>query len=165
VIGLSRKKPPLVGIDVSSTTIKLVEMSHSGNKYRVESYAVEPLPANAVVEKTIQEVEAVGEAIRRAHKRSGTKNKLCAMAVPSSAVITKVITMPTSLKNDELEAQIQVEADQYIPYALEEVNLDFEVLAPRPRIRTPGRCCSPPRDVRTSTCGWPPPRSRVSRPR
>lgn len=124
----SRKKPPLVGIDVSSTSVKLVELSHSGSTYRVEGYAVEPLPANAVVEKNIAEVEAVGETIRRAVKRAGTKNKLCALAVPSSAVITKVITMPANLGDQDLESQIQIEADQYIPYALEEVNLDFEVL-------------------------------------
>jgi len=130
VIGFSRKKPPLLGIDISSTSVKLVELSQSGGKYRVESYAVEPLPANAVVEKNIQEPEAVGDAIKKAHKRSGSKTRTCAMAVPSSAVITKVITMPASIKEDEMEGQIQIEADQYIPYALEEVNLDFEVLGP-----------------------------------
>jgi len=130
VIGFSRKKPPLLGIDISSTSVKLVELSRSGGKYRVESYAVEPLPANAVVEKNIQEPEAVGEAIKKAYKRSGSKTRTCALAVASSAVITKVITMPTSIKEDEMEGQIQVEADQYIPYALEEVNLDFEVIGP-----------------------------------
>lgn len=128
MLPFSRKRPPLLGIDVSSTSVKLVELSHSGSTYRVEGYAVEPLPANAVVEKNIAEVEAVGETIRKAVKRAGTKNKLCALAVPSSAVITKVITMPSNLAEQDLESQIQIEADQYIPYALEEVNLDFEVL-------------------------------------
>jgi type IV pilus assembly protein PilM len=133
VIGFSRKKPPLLGIDISSTTVKLVELSRSGGKYRVESYAVEPLPANAVAEKNIQEPQAVGDTIKRAVKRSGTKTRTCALAVPSSAVITKIITMPASLKPDEMEGQIQVEADQYIPYSLEEVNLDFEIIGPTPR--------------------------------
>ena len=133
MIGFSRKKPPLLGIDISSTTVKLVELSRSGGKYRVESYAVEPLPANAVAEKNIQEPQAVGDTIKRAVKRSGTKTRTCALAVPSSAVITKIITMPASLKPDEMEGQIQVEADQYIPYALEEVNLDFEVIGPTPK--------------------------------
>lgn len=126
----SRKKPPLLGIDISSTSVKLVELSRSGGSYRVESYAVEPLPANAVVEKNIAEVEAVGETLKKALKRAGSKNKLCALAVPSSAVITKVITMPAGLKDEDMESQIQLEADQYIPYALEEVNLDFEVVGP-----------------------------------
>ncbi len=126
----NHKKTPLVGIDISSTSVKVLELSQSGSAYRVENHALEPLPADAVSEKTISDVEAVGEAIRKAIKRSGTKNKHCAMAVPGPAVITKVITMPASLKEDELEAQIQIEADQYIPYALEEVNLDFDSLGP-----------------------------------
>ncbi len=123
-----RKKLPVVGIDISSTSVKLLELSRNGSGYRVEHYAVEPLPANSVTEKAIADVDAVGETIRKAIKRSGTKTKMCAMAVASSAVITKVITMPASLKENDLEGQIQLEADQYIPYALEEVNLDFDVL-------------------------------------
>jgi type IV pilus assembly protein PilM len=126
----SRKNPPLVGLDISSTAIKLLELSRSGGRYRVESYTVEPLPANSVVEKSIADVEAVGEAIRRAVKRSGTKTKLAAVAVAGSAVITKVISMPASIGDDEMESQISLEADQYIPYPLDEVNLDFEVLGP-----------------------------------
>jgi len=126
----SRKNPPMVGLDISSTAIKLLELSRSGGRYRVESYTVEPLPANSVVEKSIADVEAVGEAIRRAVKRSGTKSKHAAVAVAGSAVITKVISMPSSVGDDEMETQISLEADQYIPYPLDEVNLDFEVLGP-----------------------------------
>ncbi len=126
----SRKNPPMVGLDISSTAIKLLELSRSGGRYRVESYTVEPLPANSVVEKSIADVEAVGEAIRRAVKRSGTKSKHAAVAVAGSAVITKVISMPASIGEDEMESQISLEADQYIPYPLDEVNLDFEVLGP-----------------------------------
>ncbi len=125
-----RRKPPLVGLDISSTAVKLLELSRGGERYRVEAYAVEPLPPNAVVEKNIADVEAVGETIRRAVKRSGTRARHAAVAVAGSAVITKVITMPASLSEEEMEAQIEVEADQYIPYPLEEVNLDFEVLGP-----------------------------------
>jgi type IV pilus assembly protein PilM len=121
---------PVIGIDVSSTAVKLLELSGGGAKYKVESYAVEPLPANAVVEKNITDVEAVGESIRRALKRAGTKNKFSALAVAGSAVITKVITMPANISEDEMASQIELEADQYIPYALDEVNLDFEVIGP-----------------------------------
>ena len=127
---LRKKKPPLLGIDISSTSVKLVELSRSGDRYKVESYAVEPLPPNAVVEKNIAETEAVGETISKALKRAKTKNKFCALAVPASAVITKVITMPASLNENDLEVQVQIEADQYIPYSLDEVHLDFEVLGP-----------------------------------
>ena len=125
---LKRKKPSLLGIDISSTSVKLVELSHSDSGYRVESLAVEPLPANAVTEKNIQDVEAVGESLVKALKKSGSKCKLTALAVPGSSVITKIITMPASLSDSEMESQIELEADQYIPYPLEEINLDFQVL-------------------------------------
>ena len=150
---LSRKLPHVLGVDVSSTAVKLLELSGSGDKFRVESYAVEPLPPNAVVEKNITEVEAVGEAIRRATRRSGTKNKLAALAVAGSAVITKVITMPGEMGDDEMASQIELEADQYIPYSLEEVNLDFEVLGVSLKaIPTRSTSCSPHHARKTSTC-------------
>jgi type IV pilus assembly protein PilM len=125
-----RAKQPLLGIDISSTSVKLLELSRSGNRYRVESYAVEPLPPNSVVEKNITDAELVGEAIRRAVAKCGTKIKTAACAVAGSAVITKVITMPAELSEDDMESQIQLEADQYIPYPLEEISLDFQVLQP-----------------------------------
>ncbi len=124
------KKAALVGLDISSTAVKLLELGRSGERYRVEAYAVAPLPPNAVVEKSIADVEAVGRAIAQAVKRSGTKARHAAVAVAGSAVITKVITMPASLSESELEQQIRVEADQYIPYPMEEVALDFQVLGP-----------------------------------
>ncbi len=124
------KKPPLIGVDISSTAVKLLQLSQTGGRYRVEHYAVEPLPPNAVVEKNIVEVEAVGEAIKRALARSGSKVKHAAAAVAGSAVITKVVPMQANLSEDEMEDQVQVEASQYIPYPIEEISLDFEVLGP-----------------------------------
>jgi type IV pilus assembly protein PilM len=124
------KAAPLIGVDISSTAVKLLQLSEAGGRYRVEHYAVEPLPPNAVVEKNIVEVEAVGEAIRRALARSGAKVKHAAAAVAGSAVITRIIPMSADLSEDDLEGQIQVEANQYIPYPIEEVSLDFEVVGP-----------------------------------
>ncbi len=126
----SAKTPALIGVDISSTAVKLLQLTQTGGRFRVEHYAVEPLPPNAVVEKNIVEVEAVGEAIKRALSRSGAKLRYAAAAVAGSAVITKVIPMPADLSEDDLEGQIQAEANQYIPYPLEEVSLDFEVLGP-----------------------------------
>jgi type IV pilus assembly protein PilM len=120
----------MIGVDISSTAVKLLQLSQVGGRYRVEHYAVEPLPPNAVVEKNIVEVEAVGEAIRRALSRSGSKLKHAAAAVAGSAVITRVIPMAIELSEDDLEGQILVEANQYIPYPIDEVSLDFEVLGP-----------------------------------
>jgi len=125
-----QKQPAILGLDISSTAVKLLELGKNGDHLRVESYAVEPLPANSVIEKNIADLEAVGEAIKRAVKRSGSRTKLTAVSVAGSAVITKVISMPGSLSDDEMEQQIELEADQYIPYPLEEVNLDFEVIGP-----------------------------------
>lgn len=125
-----KKSIPLLGIDVSATAIKLLELARSGNTYRVESYAVEALPPNSVVDKNISDIDAVGEAIGRAVKKSGSKTKFAAAAVAGSAVIIKTIEMPGDLSDSDMENQIQVEADQYIPFPLEEVALDFEVLGP-----------------------------------
>jgi type IV pilus assembly protein PilM len=119
----------LVGVDISSTAVKLLELSKQGNRYHVESYAVEALPPNAVVEKNIseKEIEGVSQAIKRAVDRAKTKAKLAAVAVSGSAVITKLIEMEANLDDMEREAQIIAEADQYIPYPLDEVAIDFEV--------------------------------------
>lgn len=130
MLSFSSKKAPVIGIDISSTSVKVLELSMNGSGYRVEHHGVEPLPANCITEKVISDVDAVGETIRKVIKKSGSKAKKCALAVAGSAVITKVITMPSSLSDRDMEAQIQIEADQYIPYALEEVNLDFNVLGP-----------------------------------
>ena len=130
MLPFSSRKSPVIGIDISSTSIKLIELSRSGSGYRVEHYGVEPLPANSITEKVISDVDAVGDSIRKAVKKAGSKAKKCSLAVAGSAVISKVITMPSSLSDQDMEAQIQIEADQYIPYALEEVNLDFNVLGP-----------------------------------
>ncbi len=125
-----RKQPPVLGIDISSAVVKLLELSKNGDRFRVESYAAEPLPPNAVVDKNIADVEVIGRVIRGVVKKSGTRLKHAAVAVSGSAVITKVITMPASLSEQELEEQIELEADQYIPYSMDEVSLDFQILGP-----------------------------------
>lgn len=125
---LKRKKPLLLGLDISTAAIKLLELSKTGARYRVESYAVAPLPQDAVVDKTIAKVETISNIIKTVVNQSGTKLRHVAVAVASSSVITKIISMPASLSDEELEGQIELEADQYIPYALDEVSLDFEVL-------------------------------------
>lgn len=126
LLGGKRQQAKL-GVDISSTSVKVLELSQSGGRYKVEGYGVEPLPQNAVVEKNIADVEGVGEAIERAVSRMGTGVKNACVAVPGSSVITKIIEMDGSLSDDEMESQIRVEADQYIPYPLDEVSLDFEV--------------------------------------
>lgn len=120
----------LVGLDISSTSVKLLELSIQDGRYRVESYGVEPLPMNAVVERNIADTEGVGDAIERLVKRARPRTRAAAAAVTGSAVITKVIDMEADMSDDERETQIRLDADQYIPYPLSEVNLDFEVIGP-----------------------------------
>jgi len=110
-----RKTTPVLGLDISSTTVKLLELSYSGGKYRVESYAVSSLPLDAVIEKNVNDVDGVANAIRNVIAQSRTKLKVVAAAVAGSSVITKMIDMPEGLNEDEMETQLTLEADQYIP--------------------------------------------------
>lgn len=123
-----KKKPPLVGIDISSTSVKLLELSRDLHGYRVESYAMEDIPSEAIHENEIKNIEAVGLAVERALKRSRTRTKYGAIAVAGSSVITKTIQMNAHLNENEMAAQIQLEAERYIPFPLAEVNLDFQIL-------------------------------------
>lgn len=127
------KAPPLFGLDISSSSVKMVEIVEAGkDSYRVERYAIEPLPRDAVVDGSINNLEAVTESVKRAYKRLGSRSKHVAMAVPSGAVISKKIIVQAGLREAELEIQVETEANQYIPFALEEVNLDFQVIGPAP---------------------------------
>ncbi|WP_428355549.1 pilus assembly protein PilM [Methyloprofundus sp.] len=123
----NRKHNHLLGIDISTAAVKLLELSLSGNRYKVESYAVAPLAQDAVIDNNISNIEMIAEAIKVALKQSGTRERHACVAIAGSAVMTKVITMSAQLSEDEMEEQIMVEADQYIPYSLDEVRLDFEV--------------------------------------
>ena len=127
------KAPPLFGLDISSSSVKVLEIAEAGkDAYRVERYAIEPLARDAVVDGNINNLEAAADAVKRAHKRLGTRIKHVAMAVPTGAVITKKITVSAALREEDLEVQVEGEANQYIPFALEEVNLDFQVIGPSP---------------------------------
>ncbi|WP_341646100.1 pilus assembly protein PilM [Thauera sp. SDU_THAU2] len=121
----------LAGLDISSSSVKLVELS-GGDKeaYKVERYAIEPLPRDAVVDGNIANLEAVGEAVRRALRRFGAGVKNVAMALPASSVITKRVILPAGLREQEMEVAVESEANQYIPFAIDEVNLDFQVIGP-----------------------------------
>lgn len=130
---LGGKSKALIGLDISSTSVKLVELAEAGSKqYRLERYAIEPLPRDAVTDGNISSLEAVAESVRRAWKRLGSSTKQVALALPTAAVITKKITLPAGLREVDMEIQVESEANQYIPFAIEEVNLDFQVIGPVP---------------------------------
>lgn len=127
---LGKKSKPLLGLDISSTTVKMIELTKHGDGFRVENYSVRPLPPGVVVEKNISDVDAVAQVVKSTIQQVRTKVRDVAVAVPGSAVITKTIAMPSGLSDDAMELQISLEADQYIPYPLEEVSIDFDVLGP-----------------------------------
>lgn len=116
----------LLGVDISSTSVKILQISAAGNSYRLDNYVIRTLPANSVVEKNINDIDAVGECIGAAISILKPSQKDAAVAVAGSAVITKTIEMNAALTDSEMENQIVVEADQYIPYPLDEVSIDFE---------------------------------------
>jgi len=127
------KAPPIIGMDISSSSVKLVELVDAGKgAIRVERYAIESLPKDSVVDGNIANLEAVVESVTRGWKKLATRTKNVAMALPTAAVITKVIIVPAGLREEEMEVQVESEANQYIPFALEEVNLDFQVIGPAP---------------------------------
>ncbi|MGE5945600.1 MAG: pilus assembly protein PilM, partial [Betaproteobacteria bacterium] len=127
------KARPLLGLDISSSAVKLVELAANGKDgYRVERYTIEVLPKDAVSDGNIANMDGVVDAVKRAWKRLGTSTRNVAMALPGSAVITKKIIVPAGLRDDQLEAQVEAEANQYIPFAIDEVNLDFQILGPAP---------------------------------
>lgn len=121
------KLESLVGLDIGSTSVKLLELSKHNGRHRVEAFGVEPLPPNAVVDRNISDLGAVGEAIRRLAARAGPSARRAATAVPHSAAITRIVEMDASLSDDALQSRITAEAGHHLPFALEEVAMDFEV--------------------------------------
>jgi len=125
---LDKRPKSMLGLDITSSAIKLLELSGGPGHRKVETYMVRPLPPNVIVEKNISDVDALAESIGKLLEQANTKVRDVAVAVSGSSVITKVIEMPSGLSDQSMEAQISLEADQYIPYPLDEVVLDFEVI-------------------------------------
>jgi type IV pilus assembly protein PilM len=126
----SAKQPLAIGVDIGTASVKVMEMTINRGQVRVDRFAVEPLPRNIIVENSITDVERVGKAIRAAVKKSGTRRNYAVTAVAAAQAITKVINVPGGLRGTDLEDQIELEADHYIPHSIAEVNLDFEMLNP-----------------------------------
>ncbi|HEY5581726.1 MAG TPA: pilus assembly protein PilM, partial [Rhodoferax sp.] len=127
----SRQPAPMLGLDISSSSVKMVELGHNkaGNLV-LERCAIVPLERGWITDGNIEKFDEVADAVRRLVKKSGTKTKNVAMALPPSAVITKKITLPGGMSDQELELQVQTEANQYIPFPLDEVSLDFCIIGP-----------------------------------
>lgn len=126
-----KKNSAMIGLDICTSGVKLVELSMVGkDELRLERYASEPLPRGAVIDGNIENIEQVSEAVRRVWQKSGTRAKLVALGIPAASVITKKIILPGGMSDEQLEIQVESEANQYIPFALDEVSLDFDIIGP-----------------------------------
>lgn len=125
----SEKTPPLIGVDISTSAVKMVELS-SGSRgaYHVSGYAIASLAKEAIVDGNVVGLEQVSDAVKLAWKLLGSKEKRAALALPSSAVITKKVLLAADMREEDMEVQVEAEANQYIPFPLEEVNIDFQVI-------------------------------------
>jgi len=129
--GFQAASPPLIGLDISSSAVKMVELADAGKgAYRLERYVIEPLPKDAVTDGNISNLEATADTVKRAYKKLGTRIRNVAMALPVAMVITKKIILAANQREEEMELQVEAEANQYIPFALDEVNLDFQIIGP-----------------------------------
>jgi type IV pilus assembly protein PilM len=124
--------PPLLGVDISASSIKIVELSEASKKsgYVIERYVIEPLPRDAVIDGNISNLEAVSGSLAIALRRMESRIKNACLALPAAAVITKKVLLPSGLSEADFEYQAEAEANQYIPFAMDEVNLDFQVIGP-----------------------------------
>jgi type IV pilus assembly protein PilM len=130
---LARRKPPMIGLDISSSSLKLVELGQSASgQYVLERMASRPLEKGWIVDGQVERFDEVAEALRQLVARSGTKTRKVVMGMPQSAVITKKIILPAGLREDEMDLQVESEANQYIPFPLDEVSLDYCVVGPSP---------------------------------
>lgn len=123
--------PPLIGVDISSVAIKMVELSDDGHGgYKLESYSTSSLPRDAMLDGNVNDLEKVVDAMKQAWKLLGSREKRVALALPVASVISKKVQMNADLREEDMEAQVEAEANQYIPFSLDEVNIDFQILGP-----------------------------------
>lgn len=125
--------PPLLGLDISTSAVRLLAFDTTSRGFRVESCAQVRLPHGAVAEGSVADTEAVARAIGEALTRAGSKRRRVALAVSGSQIISRQIAMPVDFSDADIEQQITLESDQYIPYPLDDVYFDFVVLGPNAR--------------------------------
>lgn len=128
MFNISRSMQPTLGIYISNSRVRVLQLSAHKQRYRIDHIASYPLPENCISERVISNIESVAQCIKKAVQQSRSQAKQCIMAVPGSSVMSKIISMPADLSDEELEAQINLEADQHIPFPLNEVNIDYHVI-------------------------------------
>ena len=120
----------LLGIEIAPPSIRLVQLHRRKGAWHVRAWALEPLPAGAMLDGWIADPEVVGQALKRALQRSGSRCRQAAVALPATRAISKLMTLPTGLSDAEVAAQVRDAAEQFIPFDLEDTALDYRVLEP-----------------------------------
>ena len=124
-----RRAKSLVGLDIGSSAVKAVELKSAGRGYRVTACGSEPLPPDSIVDGAIIDGAAVADAIRRLFESRAIRTRDVAASLSGNAVIVKKITLP-AMSGAELADSIYWEAEQYIPFDIQDVNLDYQVVVP-----------------------------------
>jgi len=127
VFGLPKKSRPVVGLDIGSSAVKAVELRPAGKGYRVTAVGIEPIPPDSIVDGAIIDGTAVADAIKRLFENKAFKSKEVAASLSGNAVIVKKISLPV-MTEAELGESIYWEAEQYIPFDIQDVNLDYQIL-------------------------------------
>jgi len=118
----------IFGLDISSTSVKLINIDKVDGKYIVQNYGVEPLAPGLVVEKNIRNIQGVVDAIKKVLDRSEINIQQVAVAIPSTSAITRIVKTRQNQSDDDIAAEIELDSDRYIPYPIDEVNFDFQVI-------------------------------------
>ena len=124
---LFRRPKSLVGLDIGSSAVKAIELKQSGKGYRVSAIGVESVPPDSIVDGAIIDGGAVADAVRRLFTNKKFKAKDVVASLSGNSVIVKKITLP-AMTEAELSESIYWEAEQYIPFDIQDVNLDYEIL-------------------------------------
>src|SRR5678816_846996 len=128
MFGMFGRSKSVVGLDIGSSSVKAVELKPAGKGFRVAAYGAEPVPPDAIVDGAIIDAGAVADAIRHVFERNRTfKGKDVCASLSGNAVIVKKITLPV-MTESELDESIYWEAEQYIPFDIQDVNLDYQIL-------------------------------------
>lgn len=130
-----KQSTSLVGLDISAHAVKILQLSPVGNKFRIDGYAIEPIPSGAVVNGSVEDLDTVSEAIKVAWKKSGLKNKQVLIGLGGGATMVKTIQVPGKVKDlseEEREDQVMVAAPDHISFPMDQVKLDFTVLGQMP---------------------------------
>ena len=125
-----KRATPLLGIDIGSHSVRILELSRAGSRWRVEHFARRPLPHGAIRDGSIVHPDQVTEALTEALRDCGTHLRQAALALPSGMVIRKTLSVIDGLSDEALELQVEADAEQSLPFSLEELSLDFGVIGP-----------------------------------